>query len=95
MQNDGIDVEAGESHRSVLRKSPKQGKLPCGARYCHRCTEECGVIVNAYIVHDLATESADDVAMCDEQSQISFEETISFRKEVVGKDARSDWSQGS
>ena len=67
MENDGIDVEAGESHRSVLRKSPKQGKLPCGARYCYRCTEECGVIVNAYLLRDLAIESADDAASGYEQ----------------------------
>jgi len=43
-----------------LRENPQKGKLPCGARYCHRCHEECGVIVNAYILCDIASESSAD-----------------------------------
>ena len=35
-----------------LRDESRKGKLPCGAKYCHRCHEECGVIANAYILQD-------------------------------------------
>jgi hypothetical protein len=42
-----------------IREVRKNGELPCGARYCHRCHEECGVIVNAYILQDLVAESHD------------------------------------
>jgi len=44
-------------------ENSKWGKLPCGARYCIRCQEECGVLVNAYILRDIANESsADDLS---------------------------------
>lgn len=46
--------------RDNLRENLQKGKLPCGARYCHRCHEECGVIVNAYILRDIASESSAD-----------------------------------
>src|SRR6516164_501827 len=46
--------------RQDIREDPKRGRLPCGARYCHRCYEECGVIVNAYILRDLMDESPVD-----------------------------------
>jgi hypothetical protein len=42
-----------------VRESPK-GKLPCGARYCFRCHDECGVLVNAYIMRDIENESSAD-----------------------------------
>jgi len=49
-----------EEQRSTedVRENSKKGKLPCRARYCHRCHEECGVIVNAYILRDIASESS-------------------------------------
>ncbi len=44
-----------------IREHSNKGKLPCGAPYCFRCHEECGVLVNAYIMRDIADESiADD-----------------------------------
>lgn len=39
-----------------IRDSSRKDKLPCGARYCHRCHEECGVIANAYILQDWKRE---------------------------------------
>jgi len=49
--------EASEVSRPAdVRNQAGKGKLPCGARYCHRCGEECGVLVNAYILRDLAEE---------------------------------------
>lgn len=57
MQNNERGVESRESQSSDdLRENRKQGKPPCGAQYCYRCHEECGVIVNAYILRDIAAE---------------------------------------
>lgn len=52
-----------------FRRRPGKGKLPCGALYCHRCYEECGVIVHAYVVRNLANESS--------ESDLLAESTIS------------------
>jgi hypothetical protein len=58
MQNNEHGVKPKESQSSDdLRENRKKGKLSCGAQYCHRCHEECGVIVYAYILRDMATES--------------------------------------
>jgi hypothetical protein len=43
-----------------VRENSKKDKLPCGARYCFHCYEECGVLVNAYIMRDIANESSAD-----------------------------------
>jgi hypothetical protein len=58
MQNktQGITAEYTRSSNAI-RDNPNRGNLPCGARYCHRCNEECGVVVNAYIRRDIASES--------------------------------------
>lgn len=57
MQNktQGITAEYKRSSNDI-RDKPNKGNLPCGTRYCHRCNEECGVIVNAYIRRDIASE---------------------------------------
>jgi len=64
MQNNNHqDVIKPEEQRSIedARENSKNGKLRCGARYCFRCQEGCGVLVNAYIMRDIANESnADD-----------------------------------
>jgi hypothetical protein len=52
----------GSRSSDYLRENSKKGNLPCGARYCFRCHEECGVIVNAYILRDIAGESSADNA---------------------------------
>ena len=57
-REDGLAEE--ESSIGVVRENPKKGELPCGARYCFRCHEECGVLVNAYIMRDIANESTAD-----------------------------------
>jgi len=69
MQTTKHEIEPEESRSSDdFRKTPKRGKLPCGARYCHRCHEECGVIANAYILRDIASESqAEDLSMVSQQ----------------------------
>ena len=63
MQNDNHQKEIKpEEQRSIedVRENSNKGKLPCGARYCFRCHEECGVLVNAYIMRDIADESSAD-----------------------------------
>ena len=58
MQNrtPGITAEYKRG-RNDIGDNSSRGKLPCGARYCHRCNEECGVVVNACIRRDAASES--------------------------------------
>lgn len=46
-------IKPGKTAESDIRDRHGKGGLPCGARYCHRCHEECGVVVNAYIMRDL------------------------------------------
>jgi hypothetical protein len=57
MQSTEQETRPEESGSSdYLRENSKKGNLPCGARYCFRCHEECGVLVNAYIMRDIANE---------------------------------------
>jgi len=42
---------------AILVKIEKRVSFRVGLQYCHRCHEECGVIVNAYILRDIAAES--------------------------------------
>ncbi|HYM78601.1 MAG TPA: hypothetical protein VE377_21700 [Candidatus Dormibacteraeota bacterium] len=60
--NDHRDEIKPEEQRSIddVRENSKKGKLPCGARHCFRCHEECGVLVNAYIMRDIANASSAD-----------------------------------
>lgn len=63
MQNNSHQNEIKpEKQRGVkdIRENPRKAKLPCGAPYCFRCHEECGVLVNAYIMRDIANESSAD-----------------------------------
>ncbi len=65
MQNDNhLNQNKPEEERRIedVRENPKKGGLPCGARYCFRCNEECGVLVNAYITQDIANGSAQTIS---------------------------------
>ena len=75
MHNDEHKNPAKESQTGDdLRENSIRGKLPCGARYCHRCQEECGAIVNAYILRDMANESnAADSSLVEIESHKTLE----------------------
>jgi len=61
MQDNYNEIRPEEPRNTEdVRENSKKGKLPCGARYCYRCQEECGVIVDAYILRDIANESSAD-----------------------------------
>jgi hypothetical protein len=63
MQNNNHQDEIEpEEQRNIedARENSKNGMLPCGARYCFRCQEGCGVLVNAYIMRDIANASSAD-----------------------------------
>lgn len=59
----------GKTVESDIRGRQGKGGLPCGARYCHRCHEECGVVVNAYIMRDL--ENNTDTHETDRPAEVS------------------------
>jgi hypothetical protein len=54
-----IAAETVDANRSPdVRDRPRKSKLPCGATHCYRCTEDCGVIVNSYILRDMENEQS-------------------------------------
>jgi len=55
-ETQGEAVGPERQQEGDIREGRRRGTLPCGARYCLRCQEECGVVVNAYVLHDLADE---------------------------------------
>lgn len=74
MQNNDSNNEimrGKERSTEDIREHSRNGKLPCGARYCHRCQEDCGVIVNAYILRDIANESS-----ADDSSLVVLQQTV-------------------
>lgn len=62
-----------------IREDSKKHKLPCGAPYCFRCHEECGVLVNAYIMRDIANEPAQTIPTGWRKPIENFELEKSFR----------------
>ena len=42
-----------------LRFAPVR-RLTCGARHCYRCSEDCGVVANAWIMRDLDAQPNDE-----------------------------------
>ena len=46
------------SQEADIREKPRANRLPCGARHCYRCSDDCGVIANAWIMRDLADEQS-------------------------------------
>lgn len=47
-----------ESPEPDIRENARAKGLPCGARHCYRCSDDCGVIANAWIMRDLADEQS-------------------------------------